>query len=289
MSPSCTKQFPMAVTSAMRPVVAPALRGVRLSAIQYRVFLEPPYQVVSAQHLQVAVDLLRSYGREVDVADLATWRGNSFTSMSDGLLADLDGPLPELDFVLLAYQTPDLHVADVAGCYLADRCPGDPVAFSVSEQGPGAVFTALRVADAMYRFGDLREGALFVYDQTGEVWDAEPGMRAAAYDSAAMVRLGGSGEVAVESVTEQVVDDPYRELAAAMAERLDALVVVGTTLALAGRPPTGQRVVLAPADHACTSAWVAVSWLWPLAEPVLVADYDPRTARLYTCTLVPAR
>src|SRR5262249_51745452 len=150
-----------------------------------------------------------------DLSVLDDWRGHSFSGMTGDLLSDLDEPLAELDLVVLAYQTPDLHVAEAAGCYLAHRCPGGPASFAISGPGPGSAFTALKVADSMYRCGVLGAGVLFVLDQTTPI--REPGTRwDSQSDAAVLVHLGGHGQVEVHEVIETAAGDPAAALAEVM-------------------------------------------------------------------------
>jgi hypothetical protein len=103
--------------------------------------------------------------------------------------------------------------------------------------------------------------------------------------------LGGAGEVSVEFVRDRGCADPAADLRDARARFPSTSTVVGTALARQ-LPPSivdDAGTVVAPAEHLCTSAWIALAARWPLTEPVLVADYDPYAHRLYTCGLRPVR
>jgi len=141
--------------------------GLRLARPIVRTFpahtnVEPP----PPEWQRFMADFCAAYDLDFDLARYTNGGGHSFGEMAQALLADLDQPLPELDAVLLAHHAPDTKVFEIAGCHLTELCPGDPVAFSVSGQGIGAPFTALRILTSMRQADDLREGAVFILDQS---------------------------------------------------------------------------------------------------------------------------
>jgi hypothetical protein len=278
-----------AVPAPIRPAPAGRSGGIHLSQVAFRVFADRQEYHLTQRQEEIGADLLRAYGRAPDATVLAGWRGHTFSSMGARLLADHAGPVADLDLVVLAYQTPDLHVAEVAGCYLAETCPGDPIAYAVSEQGAGAAFTALRVADAMYRFGDLTNGALFVFDPTTPICEPERAGKPP-HDSAVLMMLGDSRDARLDNVSERAVVDPAAELAALVARWPAARAIVGGALAARLGPAllAHPRVLVSSADFLCTSAWITLAEHWPVPGPVLVADYDPYARRLFSCGLSPA-
>jgi hypothetical protein len=146
---------------------APRSGGLRLARPIVRTFprrakVEPP----PPEWQRFMADFCAAYDLDFDLARYTNGDGHSFAEMAQALLADLDQPLPELDAVLLAHHVPDTKVFEIAGCHLTELCPGDPVAFSVSGQGIGAPFTALRILTSMRQTDDLREGAVFILDQS---------------------------------------------------------------------------------------------------------------------------
>ncbi|GAB3465394.1 hypothetical protein [Actinophytocola sediminis] len=269
-------------------VSAPALGGVRLSGLTAGVYPGRREYRYSAHQQRIATDLLVAFGR--DGADQAaeSWRGHSFVSMTEDLLTARPAPLSELDHVLLAYQTPDLHVGEAVGCYLTERCPGHPQSLGVSEQGAGASFTALRVAGAMARAGALRQGLLFVLDQTSPL--TEPGeVPDTRRDAGVVVDLGAGGDLELVESGHVRTDRPAPELATVRERHRGLPVIVGTALAACLPLPDrlADGVTVAPADHAITSVWFALAALWPLRGPVLLADYDRYAGGLYTARLDP--
>lgn len=273
------------MTSSSAAVLPPAA-GLRLCGITGNVFRErrEPLTGWNPEHTR---ETLRAYGRESELGEFLARKGNSFIAMSEDLLRRCGEPEPDADAIFLAYQTPDLFYPDVAGCYLTQRFTGSPVPLSVAEQGPGAAFTALRIADGMCRLGELRRAALFAYDQNAELW--EVGHEASDLpDSAVLLLLGARGSVRVQELASRQSTDPADDLAQFLAARPEPRVLAGRTLLTRLGALAGQRRVLhAAGEHVFTSAWMSLAGLWPLTGPVLVADYHAFTSRLYTCLLVP--
>ncbi|BBA96692.1 hypothetical protein RVR_2107 [Actinacidiphila reveromycinica] len=272
---------------------APQPAGVRLSGVVHEVFRERSQPLIGGD-VRLAQDMLRAYGRADEFASFLARTGNSFIAMSDRLLTRLPEPLPELDAVLLAYQSPDLYYSDVAGCYLA-QLPGAPVPCSVAEQGPGAPFTALRIADGMARLGELRHGALFVYDQNAAVWEANEEVQRRP-DAAVLLALDGDGDgdvlvTALDEVRTREEDDPTpaEALEQAVAAHGGPAVLIGPSLAAAvAGSPVADRVTAAPDEACCTGVWAELGRRLPLTEPLLLADHDSAAGRFHSCLLVPA-
>src|SRR5690349_2095046 len=92
---------------------APAGLGIHLSGVTCATFrkrLEP----LHSGNMQVARETLEAYGRAGEFESRLSQRGNSFIAMGEALLCQVSAPLPEVDAVILAYQTPDLPSPDVA-------------------------------------------------------------------------------------------------------------------------------------------------------------------------------
>lgn len=280
----------MATPSAVSPprpeAAAPTGLGIRLSGVTCSTFWarEEP---LDSGNPQVTREILEAFGRGGEIEERRGRRGNSFITMGEDLLRLAGGPPPQADAVILAYQVPDLHSPDVAGCYFAQRFAGGPVPLSIDEQGPGAAFTALRVADAMFRLGELRRVALFAYDQNAAVWESCEDVQSLP-DSAVLLLLGASGSVAVEEITECETADPGDAVAESLSRHPRARAVVGRSLMdQLGIMVVHERVIPAPREHLFTAAWMSLARLWPLCGPVLVADFNTKTSRFYSCLLVP--
>lgn len=276
---------------------------LRMNRVVGRVFLERGTYEFEPARLRIISDHQASFGlppidTEKVSKQLASGGMHSFISMGAQLLDEVTG-LPELQVVILTHDTPDLDFYESAASYLAHRCPGDTtVAFSVSDQGVGAPFTALRLIDRMVSAGQVQNGAIFVFDQnTLPFWD----MRvhgAAVRDAGVMILVGAGDEgPGLASVTEARVEPEH--LAAELAQTRrelpadPAVLILGSTLApcAAALGASGDRVRVAPEHHLCTATWLELAgdgngW-WRSGTPLLLADYDPATKRLYTASFLP--
>ncbi|MFC8453502.1 hypothetical protein [Kitasatospora sp. NPDC057223] len=277
-----------------RAAARPAGPGtLRLSRPTARVFPGRRPAELAGLGLKFMTDFLAAFGEEPDHEQYARGGGNSFTDMARELLDGLDRPLPPLDTVLLAYHLPDLSVVEVAGCYLAERCPGRPEVHSVAGQGVGAPFTALRILAGLRLAGTLSDGAVLVLDQSTLPYPDPDTHAGPATDCAVLVRSDGAGEdeeegAELDFLDERVVD-PNTALRALARQTPGARIVVGRMLA--DRLDPGLRsdldLVEGPGDRLCTSAWAALAEHWTPERYTVVADYDPYSGRLFQAGLRP--
>lgn len=288
------------LTALPRPAAStagPRAAGLRITGLAHRVFTDRTEPVVGVD-AGIAREVLAAYGGDDALGALLDRHGKGFVSMGGELLGLLPEPVPDQQAVLLAYHTPDLFTLDVAGLYLAQRLPGDPVPCSVDGQGPGAPFTALRIALGLSRIDALRHGTVFVLDQNAGVW-GEQDIRQYP-DAGVVLSLGGGSGAAIGELAEIPTDTsecpgPSAALAAAAARHPGAAVLVGNTLAgvcdpaadLAVARYSGARVEIGEPGALCTGVWALLARAWPISEPVLLADFDPAGERFYSCLLIP--
>lgn len=262
--------------------------GLHLSGVAYRVFPERTQPVFGVAP-PLARALIEQFGRAADLESYLSSTGNTFIVMSEAVLAGLPGELPEQDVVLLAYHAPDLYRNEVAGYYLAQRLPGGPVPCSVTGQGPGGVFTALRIASGMCALGELGRGILFGYDQNAVVWESRHPSHAWP-DAAVVLQFGPCGNAAVAELEEVPAGAdgpaPAAVLAKALGRHPGARAVAGAGL-WAELSGFKKRRVEPAAGLWSTGVWASLAGLWPVQETVLLADYDPVGRRVYTAVLVP--
>ena len=235
--------------------------------------------------LRFMTQFLAAFGEEPDHERHAAGGGNSFTDMARELLDGLDRPLPPLDKVVLAYHVPDMSVVEVAGCYLAGRWPGNPEVFSVSGQGVGAPFTALRILSRMHSAGDVAEGAVLVLDQSTLPYFDPDLHTGPSSDCAVLLRSDGAGgddTMELDFVDERVAG-PDTALRLLADHGPQAGIVVGRMLAERLDPPLrpGPDLVAGAPDRLCTSAWAALAEHWTPDRYTVVADYDPHSGRLF--------
>jgi hypothetical protein len=247
---------------------------------------------LTARESRFIADLLASLDVEHDPGLYARGDGNSFISMSRELLDGLDRPLPAMDLVLLAYYLPDRLLFEIAGCYVTEQCPGHPTTFSVSGQGVGAPFTALRILNQMRLAGEVADGAVFVFDQSTVPYrdpDVHDGL---VRDCAVLLATDTAGVgdgAALDFVDEQPVVDPAGRLHALIRQIPRVRIVAGRMLAdrLDQDFRTRHGIVAGPRHRLCTSAWAALAEHWPRDRYTVVADYDPHEGRLFQAGLRP--
>ncbi|WBB73945.1 hypothetical protein O7602_30615 [Micromonospora sp. WMMD1128] len=221
-------------------------------------------------------DMTELYGRRFDRDRHAAAGRNSFTDMADRLVRDLDLAVP-VDLIAIAHSTPDADPRRVTACYLSELVHGDPLAFAVSDQGPVAAFTALRLLGTYS--GDFPgcRALLLVLEQTTmsyEVVGARypvPGHDAGV---AVLLEPAGSDGATVHQrpdVAPTAVGTLLDELVPA-----DAVVIAGPGLT-AG---PGRPVVRAP-DLGAAGVWAEFArHRAGTAGPIAVADHDPVSGTL---------
>jgi hypothetical protein len=247
-------------------------------------------------------DLVTPYGLELREDLLAEGAGHSFGEMAVPLITALapEGS-PPLDLLVLAYDLHDLQPGRATATYLSHLCPGDPLAFSVCDQGPAAAFSALRLIQVYAGTGNYSRALLLVVEQAALHY--QPAATSAAIPArhaAVALLLEDCGSGAVLPPVRQHPGVPPERAAALLSQEIDQLVAgqAGVTLILdAGLADLGQpalklpavvdEVRPAPAGQPCTGTW------WELAggrqrwaeQPrlVLVADYDPVLGYLSVC------
>lgn len=111
-------------------------------------------------------DLLGPRGGEVD-EDLARCGTNiAFTDLAERAWRATPGVAPgSPDLLVLAYALHDLHPLTTVSSRLNHQLGGRSRSFAISEQGLGAPFTALRIAQSYARSGRCSSAALFVLEQ----------------------------------------------------------------------------------------------------------------------------
>ncbi|MCG7525530.1 hypothetical protein MHW47_13875 [Streptomyces sp. OfavH-34-F] len=207
---------------------------------------------------------------------------NTYARMTAELLDTLAEPLSPVNRMVLAYALPDPAIKELAGCSIADLCSGDPVVFSVSGQGAGAPFTALRILSATHDESALNGGACLIFDQRpGPLTDLLPGAAAGA-DSAVLLHTASGGRP-TPFLWDEEAADPSAALAEVAALFPADHLVLGPELAAATGPVREGpgEVRPAPASLPCTGLWHVAASLWDHPGPLLLAEIDPVAGRLH--------
>jgi 4-hydroxymandelate oxidase len=225
--------------------------------------------------------------------------GHSFAEMAEPLITALvpagSGPV---DLLVLAYDLHDLQPGRATATYLSHLCPGDPLAFSVCDQGSAAAFSALRLIQVYAGAGSCRRALLLVTEQSALHYRPAAAARIPTRHAAVALLLEPSGSAALPPVRQHPGVAAER-VAALLAEEVDQLaggrtgvsLILGAGLSGPGGPllrlPAAiDEVIAAPAGQPCTGSW------WELAGHqqrsqgsalVLVADYDPILKYLSIC------
>jgi hypothetical protein len=218
-------------------------------------------------------DLLAPFGVKVDEDRFRRGPQVSHRELTDRLLdaSDIADSRPQL--VIVTHALPDVVPFTAVAPYLARKLAGDPLCFSIAQQGLAAPFTALRIAAAYHDSGRCAEAVITVLEQT-TLPVAVPLIPLV--DSAAALVLGpGTGPRLIGTATGRSAADLIRDRAGA-----DDLVVLGPWVDATGLDSATYRVE--PGSY-CTSVWLALAahWRdWRDAHPaILLCDTDPRTGR----------
>ncbi|MBU2665896.1 hypothetical protein KOI35_20505 [Actinoplanes bogorensis] len=255
---------------------APARTGrLRPTQVIVRHF-EPDPQPYSGDPLleEYLSDMTALYGRRFDRDRHAASARVSYTEMADRLVAELDVTGP-VDLVVLAHATSDADPRRVTACYLNELLPGDPLAFAVSDQGPIAPFTALRLLGSYA--GDFPgcRALLLIMEQTTmpyEIIGARYPVPAHDIGVAMLLEPAGTDGIAVEQYPD--VADP--------GERLHDLVPPDAALITGPGLETGSPV----RDLGAAGVWAEFARRRAVTSgPIAVADRDPVSGTLALAVL----
>jgi hypothetical protein len=237
-------------------------------------------------------DLVELFGGKMDEDLLRSGAQASHTQMADLLVQQLPADVTAPDLVVLAAALPDVNPVRAVSAHLglitggrADQC------FSVTEQGLGAAFTALRIGAAYEKTGRSAAFALAVLEQTTlpahdpVVHDGVP-LR----DSGVLLlfeRGAGFGEVSSVLRLGDAAELVPR-LAGLTADVPRPLVVMGPWTDPEAAPP-GVDVHHVPPGGYCTSVWAALAEHWLLwresFDTVVLCDTDPRSDTAHVAVL----
>lgn len=268
---------------------------VRLDRPTARHFADRSPDELPDYEVDIMAGLLAQFDLTLERGQRPLGGGNAFAQMGAELLETLERPLPAPDVLVLAYRLPELNVADVAACDLAERFGGAGASFSVSEQGVGAGFTALRILRGMRSVGTIADGAVLVLDQSTSFFHDPDTHDLPITDTAVLLRADprpGTGAVLEFLEETEVGDDPEDGFRDLLSRNPDADLITGRGLAsrLGADASQGRQVLSATAEdprRLCTDVWALLAESWPLHRLTVVADYDPHAGRLFAAGLRP--
>lgn len=261
-----------------------------LRALTHRTFPQGTSRIDDDFSLRHFSDLSAAYGI-THRPELAP-QGNTFTTMARALLEGLAPSPPPAELAVVAHTTPDLDCRLAAVTCLVEVLPSRPKAFTISDCGSSAAFTALRVAGQYARRFSYRQVVLFVLDQASLQYETG---RELAGDAGVALLL--TTDAPTRLAPRQRTDVAPSEVPAALAD-LWAAAGGGPSVPVIAGPgldPTRDlaghrgRVVRAGAGYPASGVLGALAtdpgWFEGDEGRIALADYDPTTRELNLCLI----
>ena len=261
-------------------------RAVRLT------FPNPAVSAANPAHTQrlgvYMTDMLTPYGLGLTPGALERGAGQSYGEMAEAMIREIVPPGEEIDLLVLAIAIPDITPGRATAIYLSYKCPGNPMAYAICDQGTAAGFTGLRLIDSYARAGESLRALLIVVEQAELSYDPRTPVAVPVGHVAVGLLFGTSATqgraVSVRNHTDVSPDALGAALAARIAElstgHEDAVTIVGAPLAAfaPGAVAEGQPL---------TGVWAAFADAVPGSSRVILADYDPQLRYLSVAAFDP--
>ena len=228
------------------------------------------------------------------VREEAFGTGQSYADMARPLVESVTAAAGPVDLLVLAYGVHDVQPGRNTALYLASHCPGDPLAFTVTDQGPSAAFAALRLIGDHVASGGCARALLVVAEQAALHYPLAtpaplPDRHAAAAllfeatPDAARARVRQHAGVPVDAVSTVLA----AEVAELAGDAADVTLVVGPDV------PVEPSTIAAVREVRRAQAGLPFTGLWarlcePGAERVVLAEHDPALGYLSVAALEPA-
>lgn len=269
-------------------------RGLRLCRGAHRVFDHASDLAWDPALRPYLVDLAGGQGVAVREDVFAAGAGQSYVEMAEPLVESVTSEAEPVGLLVLAYGMHDVQPGRTAALHLASRCPGEPFAFAVTDQGTAAAFAALRVIVDYVAAGDCARALLVVAEQSAVHYRLPAPAPVPERHAAAALLFEPDAGAPPARVRQQVgvpAEAVGAVLAAEIAElgggRADVTLVLGPGVELeAGTLVAVREVRRAPAGLPYTGLWAR------LCEPadglLVIADHDPHLGYLSVAALQPA-
>lgn len=253
-------------------------------------FDEPADSARNPAYRTYLTDMVRPFGLALHTEALSEGRGQSYGDMADALIAEVTTEDQLTDLLVMAFAVPDVTPWRCTAAHLSHTCPGNPMAFAVSDCGTTAAFTGLRLIRAQAVGPSSPRALLIITEQAAINHELPIPASLPARHAAVALRCDQAGPGLVSSVrlrsgvtSSEAAGLLASGLAELAAEHDDVTVIAGTQLAptaLSAALPVGAEVIVAPAGQPCTGVWWEVAgrlsgWAERGGRRVLVADYDP--------------
>jgi hypothetical protein len=270
-----------------------AAGGVYISRVDRRLFDGSSEQATDPVLRPYLADMVAPYGLALRDEVFDAGAGHSYGEMAEPLIEAVTAPDRPVDLLVIAYGMHDVRLGRNTATYLSSRCPGNPLAFAVCDQGIAAPFSALRAIEAYATTGACRRALLLVVEQSALHYELAEPVRLPDRHAAVALLLELAPGAAGVTVRQRTAVPPGRvdaELAAALAELpwdgRETTLILGADLARCAENAAVTEVVLAPAGQPHTGVWWELAaglpaWL-ARGRRVVVAEHDPALG--YLCT-----
>jgi 4-hydroxymandelate oxidase len=230
-------------------------------------------------------DMVAPYGFALrsDLIDAGT--GHSYGELAEPLIEAVASD--PVDLLVLAYGIHDIRLGRATATYLGSRCPGDPLAFAVCDQGLATAFSALRLTGAYAGTGACRRALLIVAEQPALHYEiAAPAPVPERNAAVAILLEQADGDPLTVRQHTEVAPDEVEALLAKELPGPDGTLILGS--GLAEFESTVDDTRRAPAGQPFTGVWWELSAglpEWTRGRPVLAADYDAALGCLCTAAI----
>lgn len=264
------------------PSGARAGTGLRLRRAEHRVFAGDSAFARHPALRPYLADLAGRQGVALREDVFAAGVGQAYTEMALPLVEAVTVPDEPVDLLVLAYGVHDVQPGRNTALRLADRCPGDPLAFAVTDLGTAAAFGALRVIGDHVATGGCGRALLVVAEQAALHYDlAVPAPVPDRHAAAALLfeAVPGAAPMRVRQHPGVPAEAAGAVLAADLAELVgdlaDVTLVAGPGLDTATVSPAVREVRHAPAGLPFTGLLAAVTEPATDGGLLVLADHDP--------------
>jgi 4-hydroxymandelate oxidase len=231
-------------------------------------------------------DLAATHGLALREDVLGT--GQAYAELAAPVVDAVTSAGEPVDLLVLAYGVPDVQPGRNVALHLAAGCPGDPLAFSVCDQGPAAAFTALRLIADYAATGACRRAVLVVAEQSAVPYPlTAPAPVPDRHAAVALLFESGPSPVDVRTHTGLSPESVGAVLAADVAELTGApdrvTLVLGPGMAGVAH---SFDVLTAVPGLPYTGLWARLADSEP-GRPLVFADYDPALGYLCVAAVEP--
>ncbi len=261
-----------------------AAPGTTVSGLRRAVRLTFPHPAASAtnpahaQRLGVYMtDMLTPYGLGLTPGALEAGGGQSYGEMAEAVIREIVPPGEEIDLLVLAIAIPDITPGRATAIYLSYKCPGNPMAYAICDQGTAAGFTGLRLIDSYAGAGESPRALLIVVEQAELSYDPRTPVSVPTGHVAVGLLFGAEATRGRTASVRNHTDVSPDELGPMLAARIEELSAGHDgAVTIVGAPLAAYAPGAVPAGQPLTGVWAAYAGAEPGSSRVILADYDPQ-------------